>query len=194
MMEKAKQRKAHRPSVARTQNRPQAATRDVVSPPPRTARINPKWETHQRRLTELRNYFLAQRGTLVQDSHEQQSSYSEHMADAGTDSYDRDFALSMLSSDQNALYEIDQALHRIEAGTYAICEVTGKPIQRERLNAIPWTRFSLEAEQQLEQRGIVNRTRLGSLGSVAEGVPGEEEPSERESRETTAEDSDNQRR
>ena len=51
-----------------------------------------------------------------------------HQADAGSDAYDRDFALSLLSQEQDALYEIDEALKRIELGTYGICEMSGKPI------------------------------------------------------------------
>ncbi len=88
------------------------------------------------------------------------------MADAGTDTYDRDWALGMLSSEQDAVYEIDQAIDRIRNGTYGICEMTGKPIEPGRLEAIPWTRFSLEAERELEQNGAAHRTRLGERGSV----------------------------
>ena len=52
-----------------------------------------------------------------------------------------------------------QAIDRIRNGTYGICEMTGKPIQPRRLESIPWTRFSLEAEQELERSGPVRRTR-----------------------------------
>ncbi len=84
-----------------------------------------------------------------------------HMADAGTDSYDRDVALSMLSHEQDAIYEIEQALNRIRNGTYGICELTGKRIARGRLAAIPWTRFSVAAERALEREGAVAHARLG---------------------------------
>jgi RNA polymerase-binding transcription factor DksA len=53
-----------------------------------------------------------------------------HQADAGSDAYDRDFALSLLSQEQDALYEIDEALKRIELGTYGKCEMSGKPISQ----------------------------------------------------------------
>jgi RNA polymerase-binding transcription factor DksA len=162
-----------------------AATTDVLDRRAmRPAKVDPKWETQFRHLNELRDYFVRQKGVLTRDANEEQPNYSEHMADAGTDSYDRDFALSILSSDQNALYEIDEALRRIEAGTYGICELTGKPIGKARLEAIPWARFSIEAEKQLEQNGVVNRdrARLGSLGSLAERGESaeEEEPGEHE--------------
>lgn len=148
--------------------RPQAVTRDVLSPPRRPARINPRWREHYRRLEDLREFFSRQKQSLVRDANEEAPNYSEHMADAGTDSYDRDFALGILSSDQNALYEIDDAIRRIESGTYGTCEASGKPIPLKRLEAIPWARFTLEAEKQMEQRGGSNRARLGNLGSLTD--------------------------
>ncbi len=166
----------HKPaSPGRRPTRAKADTRDILSPRAKLVKINPKWERHYRHLLELRDYFLRQKGMLTKDANDEQPNYSEHMADAGTDSYDRDFALSMLSSDQNARYEIEAALERIADGTYGICEITGKPIAAQRLNAIPWARFSMETEQQLEQRGSVNRVRLGHLGSLSASDRGENE-------------------
>jgi RNA polymerase-binding transcription factor DksA len=74
-----------------------------------------------------------------------------HPADAGSDTYDRDFALNLLSHARDALYEIDRALRRIESGTYGICEMSGKPIPHERLEAIPWARLTVECQSQLEK-------------------------------------------
>jgi DnaK suppressor protein len=79
------------------------------------------------------------------------SSYSIHMADQGTDNFDREFALNLMSSEQDILYEIDGALRRIEDGTYGICEMTGEPIERERLKAIPYARHCIKAQQELER-------------------------------------------
>src|SRR5882762_9874271 len=80
------------------------------------------------------------------------SAFGMHQADAGSDAYDRDFALSLLSQEQDALYEIDQALKRIELGTYGICEMSGKPISHARLEAIPFARFTVECQSQLEKQ------------------------------------------
>jgi RNA polymerase-binding transcription factor DksA len=88
------------------------------------------------------------------------------MADAGTDHYDRDFALGMLSSEQDAVYEIEEALNRIRDGTYGVCELTGKRIPEARLEAIPWTRFTAEAEKELEKGGALKRARLGPRETV----------------------------
>lgn len=80
--------------------------------------------------------------------------------DAGTDNFDRDFALSLLSSEQEALKEIDAAIERIYKGTYGVCEITGVSIAEERLEAVPFTRFSLEGQRQheLNARRRVQRT------------------------------------
>src|SRR3954462_13096276 len=61
------------------------------------------------------------------------SSYGQHMADAGTDTFDRDFALNLVSSEQEALSEIEAAIKRIHDGTYGVCEATQKPIAKDRL-------------------------------------------------------------
>jgi DnaK suppressor protein len=176
-------KKKNVPAKAR-RDRPKAATADVLSRPANSdVKINPKWERNFRRLVELRDYFMNKKGDLTRDANEEQPSYSEHMADAGTDSYDRDFALSMLTSGQSALYEIEEAIRRIQDGTYGICELTGKPIQARRLEAIPWTRFSFDAEKELESRGALAHPKLGNLGSVADSGPGDEEDQAGESKE-----------
>jgi RNA polymerase-binding transcription factor DksA len=151
-----------------TRNHSRAATADVLGARREPLRINPKWQEAYDHLTELRSYLINQRGNLAKDAQEEKVAFSEHMADAGTDSYDRDWALSMLSSEQNALYEIDQAISRIENDTYGICELTGKKIEGERLKAIPWTRFSASAAKELEKAGEMRRARLAQLGSVTD--------------------------
>lgn len=83
--------------------------------------------------------------------------------DAGTDNFDRDFALSLLSSEQEALKEIEAALQRIYKGTYGICEVTGQSIAPERLEAVPFTRFSLEGQRQHESQSRRRVDRPGSF-------------------------------
>jgi len=103
---------------------------------------------------------------LADDSAQEVSSFGMHMADTGTDHFNRDFALSLLSADQDALYEVEQALKRIQKGTYGLCEMTGKPIPKTRLEAIPWTRFTVEAQAQLEKDGVLNKHRLGTLGTI----------------------------
>ena len=78
-----------------------------------------------------------------------------HQADAGSDAYDRDFALSLLSQEQDALYEIDQALKRIELGTYGVCEMSGKQFPPRVSRP-----FLLPASPLNVSRNWKNRTRL----------------------------------
>jgi RNA polymerase-binding transcription factor DksA len=151
--------------------RRRAVTADIIGDAiPPNEHVPEKWKKQYRRLIETRDYLLRRQGDLARDASEEQPSFSLHMADAGTDSFDRDFALSRLSSEQEAAYEIDEALMRIRRGNYGICELTGKPIERERLEAIPWTRFSAEAERQLEKNGQVRRSRLAPREALARGV------------------------
>lgn len=79
------------------------------------------------------------------------SSMPIHMADLGTDNFQQEFSLGLMDSERRLLTEIDDALHRIEAGTYGICEGTGKPISKARLEAQPWARYSVEYARLMEQ-------------------------------------------
>jgi RNA polymerase-binding transcription factor DksA len=141
----------------------------VSAPVPVIAKVKPEWKKFQERLLELREQLLRQRDGLAKDSAQEMASYSLHMADSGTDNFDRDFALSLLSSDQDAIYEIDEALRRMERKIYGICELTGKPIPKSRLEAIPWTRFTVQAQAQLEREGAMRQRRLGTLGTIESG-------------------------
>jgi RNA polymerase-binding transcription factor DksA len=147
-------------------------------------RIKPEWSKFYQRLLELRDQLQRQMNGLAKESAQEMAGYSLHMADSGTDNFDRDFALSLLSSDQDAIYEIEEALKRIEKNTYGICELTGKPIPKSRLEAIPWTRFTVQAQAQLEREGALRQRRLGALGTVDavginEAESEEEEPEEK---------------
>ena len=149
-------------------------------------KVKPEWQKYYSTLLDLRERLIAQMNGLAKESAEEMASYSLHMADSGTDNFDRDFALSLLSSDQDAIYEIEEALKRIEKNTYGICELTGKQIPKARLEAIPWTRFTVEAQAQLERDGALRQRRLGALGTVdSAGGPDiesggdEEEPEEK---------------
>ena len=74
------------------------------------------------------------------------SSYSFHMADQGTDAMEREKAFMFAARDEKYLKQLDDALERIENGTYGICRVTGKLIPKERLMAVPTTTISVEAK------------------------------------------------
>jgi DnaK suppressor protein len=129
-------------------------------------KIKPEWQTYYNCLLELREQLLHQMNGLAKESAQEMAGYSLHMADSGTDNFDRDFALSLLSADQDSVYEIEEALKRIEKKTYGVCELTGKQIPKARLEAIPWTRFTVEAQAQLERDGALRQRRIGQLGTV----------------------------
>jgi RNA polymerase-binding transcription factor DksA len=137
--------------------------------------VRSEWQKYHRHLLDLRERLRRQMSGLAKESAEEMDSYSLHMADSGTDNFDRDFALSLLSSDQDAVYEIEEALKRIQRGTYGVCELTGKPIPRARLEAIPWARFTVEAQAQLEREGALRQRRLGALGTIDTVGPAEVE-------------------
>jgi DnaK suppressor protein len=79
-----------------------------------------------------------------------------HMADAGTDNYEMENTLGLMDSERKLIAEIDEALQRTEDGTYGICEGIGKPIPKERLEAIPWTRYCVEYASLLE-KGFIKK-------------------------------------
>jgi len=89
----------------------------------------------------------------------EEKSLGKDPADAGNDAYDRDSALALVSQERDALYEIDEALKRIEEGTYGVCEISGKRIPRTRLEAIPFARFTVECQAQIEQARKPSRVR-----------------------------------
>jgi DnaK suppressor protein len=158
-----------------------SATTEVSA---RNVKIKEEWAPLYEHLIQLRDQLVRQMNGLAEESAQEMAGYSLHMADSGTDNFDRDFALSLLSSDQDAIYEIEEALKRIEKDTYGICELTGKPIPRSRLEAIPWTRFTVQAQAQLERDGALRQRRLGALGTVdsvgtTESESEEEEPEEK---------------
>lgn len=155
---------------------PVSKSKAVASP----KRIKPEWQKYYNRLVELRDQLRRQMNGLAQESAQEMPGYSLHMADSGTDNFDRDFALSLLSSDQDALYEIEEALKRIEKKTYGVCELTGKNIPKARLEAIPWTRFTVEAQAQLEREGALRSRRLGQLGTIDSAGVSDSESDEEE--------------
>lgn len=137
-------------------------------------KVPSKWKKYYQALVEMRNHLrqgldLHTEETLKRSNRDDSgdlSGYGQHMADAGTDAFDRDFALSLVSSEQEALYEIEEAIQRIYDGSYGVCEITGEPIKKERLTAVPFTRYSLEGQKQLESTRRVGPSRGGVFGDL----------------------------
>src|SRR5258706_11598462 len=128
--------------MPKTEEHHAAAAADILVPNPETPSIGPRWKRNFNHLNRLREYIAEQRSTQIANAHTDETIFGVNPADRGTDEYDVEAALSLISSEQNALYEIDQALRRIRDGTYGICEATAQPIPPDRLDAVPWTRFA----------------------------------------------------
>jgi len=157
---------------------------------PTPVKLTPFLLKQKERLLQLRDSMLDSMMGVAKDNlrtraeGSEASAFGMHQADAGSDAYDRDFALSLLSQEQDALYEIEEALKRIELGTYGVCEMSGKPIAHPRLEALPFARYTVECQSQIEKQGKVTRARVPvtSLFGLTD-----EEPTDNEEEETVSE-------
>jgi DnaK suppressor protein len=163
------------------------ATQAILGVPQKLGRkLDPFTESQRQKLLHLRDAMVDSMAGVAQDTLRSRAEGSEasafgmHQADAGSDAYDRDFALSLLSQEQDALYEIDQALKRIELGTYGVCEMSGKAIPHARLEAIPFARFTVECQSQLEKQSKATRVRqsVTSLFGLTDDEGGDAEEEE----------------
>jgi len=80
------------------------------------------------------------------------SGYTYHMADVATDTYDREFSLGLASNERKLIYEFDDALKRIEEGTFGVCEDCKSPIAKNRLKAVPYARLCVKCQEKKEKR------------------------------------------
>lgn len=157
---------------AKTVAKKTAASKDspkpVPAPPAKKAepvKLTPFLEKQRERLLILKDTLLDSMSGVAKDNLRSRAEGSEasafgmHQADAGSDAYDRDFALSLLSQEQDSLYEINEALKRLELGTYGTCEMSGKAIPHPRLEALPFTRYTVECQAELEKRNRFHRVR-----------------------------------
>ena len=118
------------------------------------------------------------------------SSLPMHMADVGTDSFEQEFGLNLLAEEKKILAEIQRALKRIDEGDFGICEGLDIPIEKKRLEAIPWTRYSLKYAEQLENGQ--NGSKWRNLKSQPLDVDREDDiEDEEEEEEEEVEDPDN---
>lgn len=139
-------------------------------------KLTPFLKKQHKRLLDLRDTLVDAMAGVAQDNLRSRAEGSEasafgmHQADAGSDAYDRDFALNLLSQEQDALYEIEEALKRVMDGTYGVCEVSGSKISKARLEAIPFARLTVEcqAEVEREQRNGYQRQSVRSLFGLNE--------------------------
>lgn len=137
-----------------------------MTPHAEITKVPAKWRWHHRVLQKLRDHLLDERAVELAEAAHPIEPHSMDQADSATDEFNRALAVSLLSGEQDALYEVDAAMRRITAGTYGICEKTGKRIPMQRLRAVPWTRFTKEAEEAFEREGAAHRIGLAKAESI----------------------------
>jgi RNA polymerase-binding transcription factor DksA len=174
---------------ARASKAPLVGTRDMLAfgqPVDKSRRLNPWLKKQQLRLLALKDTLLDSMTGVARDNlrtghdaHEV-SAHGLHQADAGSDAYDRDFALNLLSQEQDALFEIDEALKRVAKGNYGTCEMSGKPIPKARLEARPFARFTVECQNEIEKKNRFSRLRqpVGRLFDSLDEESGEDSDEE----------------
>lgn len=135
----------------------------TIEPVKGPVKMTPWLIKQKKRLTELRDSYLnaiegvANETIRMRPEDGANSAFGMHQADAGSDAYDRDFALSLLGKEQDALYEINEALKRIEQGVYGICEMSAAKISQERLEALPFTRYTVVCQERIERQQMGGR-------------------------------------
>ncbi len=174
-MRPSTKRPADRTETQPPQGCRKSTTAEVLGNAADPPKIDPKWKWHYNILLDLHSHLRHEEEELQRDANEQNTGLQREQADVATNTFNRDWALGMLSSEQDAVYEIEDALDRIRTGRYGICEYTGRPIPQERLAAIPWTRFSVEGEREAEKRGKMERpkSKLGERQSLVREPPPE---------------------
>jgi RNA polymerase-binding transcription factor DksA len=154
----------------------------VPSKPIRDPQKVPKeWQAYYDDLMELRASLKGALGersseTIGASARESSGELSINSSDAGTETFDRDVALSMVANEQEALNEIEDAIDRIFDGSFGVCQETKKPIKKNRLKAVPFTRFSVEGQDLFEKRKIKEGgSTTGAFATIADSTLGVEE-------------------
>ena len=123
-------------------------------------KVPEKWLEFYDSLIELRRHFKEEleihtKDSLALDGSEDAAKYSGYgteQTDSDSGQFDREIAINMLAHEQDALFEVEEAISRIMSDRYGVCEITGKAISKPRLRAVPFTRYSLEGQKELEMR------------------------------------------
>lgn len=132
-------------------------------------RIDPQWRRFYDQRLRQRDQMIDATTDLTAKAREvNPDPIQDEPAEVGTSTFHRDQLLGTVTMDEEQLSEINEAIARLESGTYGICQATGKPIAIERLEAVPWTRFSAEAQAEMEARGEAIKGGIGAQGDFSE--------------------------
>lgn len=113
-------------------------------------------EEERRRLEQTRDAAQDLVGGTTEDAVQELATYDQHPADQGTETFERERDTSVLQRVEAQLVEVDAALERLDAGTYGRCELCGRPVGDERLEAMPAARYCLEDQARAEREGRAN--------------------------------------
>ena len=144
-------------------------------------KVPSEWKSYYKDLMSLRNSLKGALGarsneTLGASARESSGELSINSSDSGTEAFNRDVALSMVASEQEALEEIEDAIDRIFDGSFGVCQETNKPIKKNRLKVVPFTRFSLEGQTLYEKRKQKNLDNGGGIfATISDSTMGQED-------------------
>ena len=141
-----------------------ATTTDILGSNRTTT--NGRWSKQYHQLCAERDRLLARNFS----KHESSSVKMDDISDAAAEESERGLSLVAARATHASIVNVLEAIRRIERGTYGICELSGKPIEPERLSAIPWTRYSLEGQNERENAGLGQRHSLPGLESLSEAA------------------------
>lgn len=156
---------AKKPAKA-SAKKPVAVVRPVVAPKPKVKSQFDAKSLGQIKsmLIKMRDRLTGQISTLSDDSLKYKDDGS---SEDRTDDFDREFALNLVSSEHDAIFEIDGALRRIEDGVYGLCDACGCAIEKARVNALPFARMCMKCQSESEK----GRSRFRPFGeTLAQGV------------------------
>lgn len=133
---------------------------------PAAPEIPRKWAPHYRRLLALREALTEERAIAESGVSGAMESGGSDAVDRASDESEHDLALGLLGHEENGLAEVNDAIRRIENGCYGVCEETGKRIPAARLRIVPWTRYTKEARERMEERDHGGRPHLAEVFSI----------------------------
>jgi RNA polymerase-binding transcription factor DksA len=148
----------------------------------RHSKIPSRWCKHYQLLCEERDRLMARDCSPGEASRAK----LDDLTDAAAEESQRSLSLVAASATQNTIFEVLAALRRIERGTYGLCEITGEPIETERLHAIPWTRYSFRGQNELEKGGVARKHSLPPVQSLTQDGFADEEQTEQGEEEEAA--------
>src|SRR6266404_7800982 len=135
-----------------------ATAADILGPTWQ-AKIPERWTNHYQCLCAERDRLCARDCSAPEGLQPK----VDDLTEGASEESERSIALVTSFATQEVLFEVMDAIRRIERDSYGICELTGEPIEPQRLEAIPWARYSLKGQEELEKDGLMRKLALPAL-------------------------------